>query len=96
MRVQAFAGVMARLAGDAALGDRMGAAGRGRVVELFSRDAFAESLDATCAALVCAPPPRGRARWLLVQLACMAAAAGASAWVGAALLAARARGGAGE
>ena len=42
----AFAGAMARLVADPALADRMGGAGRARVMSLFSRAAFGARLEA--------------------------------------------------
>jgi len=44
--VEAFAEALARLVGDPALADRMGAAGRARVVASFSRTSFGTHLEA--------------------------------------------------
>lgn len=52
---EAFAAAMARFVKDPNLAGRMGAKGRQRVRDHFSRDAFARSLEATCSDMVRKP-----------------------------------------
>jgi hypothetical protein len=59
---------MARVVKDPGMAQRFGAAGRQRVRQCFSRDAFARSLEATCSDLV-RKPPRPSWRPLLLLLA---------------------------